>query len=60
MKKSTFDSLLSWASSRNLLRATKNITQDEQFFMFLMVLNQGLSNRAIQERFQHSGETVSR
>ncbi|WCJ41876.1 hypothetical protein M5689_022715 [Euphorbia peplus] len=32
----------------------------EKVGIFLYVLAQGASNRAVQERFQHSGETVSR
>jgi hypothetical protein len=35
MKKSTFDSLLSWALSRNLLREKKYITHEEAFFYVL-------------------------
>ncbi|KAM3266436.1 putative nuclease HARBI1 [Capsicum annuum] len=36
------------------------MTIEEMVAMFLMVLGHGVGNRMIQERFQHSGETVSR
>ena len=42
------------------LRDSKYITIDEQLAMFLYTVAQNASNRDVQERFQHSGETVSR
>ncbi len=58
MKKSTINILLALTSSRNLLKASKNIAYEEQLLMFLIVLTHGLSNCTIHELFQHSGETV--
>lgn len=42
------------------LRATRGVMLEEAVGMFLMTLGHGIGNRMIQERFQHSGETVSR
>jgi hypothetical protein len=33
---------------------------EQQVHIFLFIISQGASNRAAQERFQHSGETISR
>jgi hypothetical protein len=33
---------------------------EEMVAMFLVIVGHGVGNRMIQERFQHSGETVSR
>jgi hypothetical protein len=59
MKKNTFDGLIIWANEKQLLQASRNTSVEEQLTMFLSTLGQGLSNRAVQERFQHSGETMS-
>jgi hypothetical protein len=48
MKKETFITL------------TRYTSVQEQVFMFLWTLNYSASNQSIRERFQHSGETVSR
>jgi hypothetical protein len=42
------------------LHDSKYITIDEQLAMFLYTVARNASNRDVQERFQHSGETVSR
>ncbi len=60
MSKNSFDGLISWADEKQLLLPSRNISVEEQVAMFLSTLGQGLSNLAVQERFQHSGETVSR
>ena len=39
---------------------SRHISVEEQVAMFLYTISQRASNRNIQERFQHSGETVSR
>ena len=38
---------------------TKNITAEEQLGIFLHYARRSLSNRALQERFQRSGDTIS-
>ena len=42
------------------LKSTNRMGVEEMVAMFLHVLGHGVGNRIIQERFQHSGETVSR
>ena len=42
------------------LRHSKHVDVEEQVAMFLHAIAHSRSNREVQERFQHSGETVSR
>lgn len=42
------------------LKDSRRMTVDEMLAMFLFTLGHGASNRLVSERFQHSGETVSR
>ncbi|XP_028785369.1 uncharacterized protein LOC114741284 [Neltuma alba] len=42
------------------LKVTKHMGVEEMVAMFLNMVGHGIGNRMIQERFQHSGETVSR
>lgn len=42
------------------LKSSKHMGVEEMVAMFLVVVGHGVGNRMIQERFQHSGETVSR
>jgi hypothetical protein len=39
---------------------TKTVSVEEAVAIFLYILGRGASNRDAQERFQHSGETISR
>jgi hypothetical protein len=40
--------------------ATKLLSMDEQLAIFLYIVGQNASNRQAQDRFQHSGETISK
>jgi hypothetical protein len=42
------------------LRSTKKLTVEKLVAMFLNTLGHGFGNRIVQERFQHSGKTISR
>ena len=44
----------------NGLESTRKMTIEEMVAMFLMVIGHGAGNQMIQERFQHSRETISR
>src|SRR5437588_6057802 len=44
----------------NFLKDTKYTTVEHQLHIFLYITTTGASNRDTQERFQHSGETISR
>ncbi|XP_047311257.1 uncharacterized protein LOC124914701 [Impatiens glandulifera] len=43
-----------------MLRDTHGVLIEEQLAMFLIIIGHREKNRVIQERFQHSGETISR
>ncbi|XP_040367394.1 protein ALP1-like [Rosa chinensis] len=43
-----------------IMKGSRNMSIVEMLAMFLYILGQGQSNRSTQERFQRSGETVSR
>ena len=42
------------------LKPTSRMVVEEMVAMFLNMVGHGIGNRMLQERFQHSGETVSR
>lgn len=52
--------LVDWMEVRGLLSATRYVSVAEQLAIFLFMVGHNNSNRAAQERFQHSGETISR
>lgn len=58
MDRSTFDALLALLESRGGFRNSKYMSTGEKLLMFILVLV-GNSNRAICERWQHSGSTTS-
>ena len=60
MEKEIFCNLVEVLRDGNLLTNTREMAVEEQLAMFLFCLSTNASNRTIQERFQHSGETVSR
>jgi hypothetical protein len=59
MDKPTFQALLTRLLATNKLKHSRNICAGQKLMMFLYSLT-GKGNRDIQERWQHSGETVSR
>lgn len=60
MKKRTFWALLSVLRRDADLRDTKHVSAEEQLAIFLHYAHRGLSNRALQERFQRSPDTISK
>jgi hypothetical protein len=62
MPEKTFTALCHWhwTRSKYLLADTRCVSVEGQIAMFLAVVTRNEGNRAIQERFQHSGETVHR
>jgi hypothetical protein len=60
MEKEIFYKLVEVLRDGNLLVNSREISIEEQLAMFLFCLSTNASNRTIQERFQHSGEIVSR
>ncbi|XP_049932343.1 uncharacterized protein LOC116249308 isoform X2 [Nymphaea colorata] len=55
-----FRKLCDIVRKKNLLHDTFGVKLEEQLLMFLYTIGNNVSNRNVQEHFQHSGETVSR
>lgn len=55
-----FTKLVSVLVQKGLLESTKVCSVEQQLLIFLYITGQNASNRNAQERFQHSGETISR
>src|SRR5436305_1949590 len=60
MKLEVFQFLCVELKTKGLKDSRYGITVEQQVAMFLYVVARSASNRDVQERFQHSGETVSR
>jgi hypothetical protein len=45
---------------RNLLQDTERMDVNEKLVIFLHTIGHNLRNRVLQDKFQHSGETISR
>jgi len=60
MPSATFKKLAQWVKEKGLLQETRNISIEEQLAIFLKIVGEGASNRTAQDRFQHSGDTISR
>lgn len=56
----TFFQLEIWLKEHTHFQALRHITITEKLAMFLATTGHNTTNCGIQERFQHSGETVSR
>lgn len=59
MPRPTFFLLRNWLLTNTALTSTKGVTIEEKLAMFLMIVGQGASNRTVQERYQHAGDTVT-
>ena len=60
MEKVIFCKLVEVLRDSNLLTNSREVLVEEKLVTFLFSLSTNASNRSIQERFQHSGETISR
>ncbi|KAJ6296535.1 hypothetical protein OIU78_022285 [Salix suchowensis] len=60
MDKHVFHNLCGILRQRGMLRDTAGVMIEEQLAIFLNIIGHNERNRVIQERFQHSGETISR
>lgn len=56
----TFLQLQIWLQENTNLKASKHIGVPEKLAIFVETIGRGTTNRGVQERFQHSGDTVSR
>ena len=60
MRKSVFLKFLAVLQTRAGVRNSRYVSAQEQLATFLHYAHRGLSNRALQERFQRSGDTISK
>jgi hypothetical protein len=60
VEKHTFFLLRDALCERNLLKDTERMDVNEQLVIFLHTIGHNLRNRVLQDKFQHSGETISR
>ncbi|KAI3458942.1 hypothetical protein Pfo_015605 [Paulownia fortunei] len=60
MEKHVFLRLAKELQQINLLNDSRELSVEEQLAIFLMTIGHDERNRMLQERFQHSGETISR
>lgn len=60
MQKFVFRRLLTMLETNAGLQGTRHVSAAEQAAIFLHYVCRGLSNRALQERFQRSGDTIMR
>ncbi|KAK9167730.1 hypothetical protein Scep_002921 [Stephania cephalantha] len=60
MDKKVFFKLCDILRKKDLLHDTSGVKIEEQVAIFLNIIGHNERNRVIQERFQHSGETISR
>ncbi|XP_068342488.1 uncharacterized protein [Pyrus communis] len=60
MDKHVFHKLCDILRQRGMLRDTAGVMIEEQLGIFLNIIGHNERNRVIQERFHHSGETISR
>ncbi|XBI05833.1 hypothetical protein VPH35_133935 [Triticum aestivum] len=60
LEKHTFFLLRDALCERKLLKDTNRMTVGEQLLMFLHTIGHNVRNRVMQDRYQHSGEPISR
>jgi len=60
MHQTVFKDLLALLKADGGLSDSRYVTAQEQLATFLYYAHWGLSNRALQERFQRSGDTISK
>ena len=58
LNKFVFRRLLTMLKTNTELCATRHVSLAEQVAIFLHYVRRGVSNRALQERFQRSGDTI--
>ena len=60
MRKHVFNKLLEVLKKDGGLEDTRYVSAEEQLAIFLHFAHRALSNHALQERFQRSGDTISK
>jgi hypothetical protein len=59
MQLSTFYALRDWLLANTHLKSSKHMAVEEKLLIFLHLTTRPASNRDTQERFSHSGQTIS-
>ena len=59
MRAITFQELYVWLYNNTPLKPLRNLLIDKKVVIFVWTLAHGASNRVAQERWDHSGKTVS-
>lgn len=54
----TFLQLQTWLQENTDLKPSKHVGVSEKLAMFVETVGRGTTNQGVQERFQHSGNTV--
>jgi hypothetical protein len=60
MERDIFEVLARRLRESNLLSDSRYVSVEEQLGIFLYAMSKNVSNRTLQDQFQHSGETISR
>jgi hypothetical protein len=60
MQRFVFRKLLRELEHKCGLHNTKHVTSEEQLAIFLRIARTGMGNQEMQERFQRSGDTISK
>jgi len=60
MPLATFLALRDWCIDHDYLQPTRHMSVEEQLAIFLKIVGENATNRMAQERFQRSGDTISR
>ncbi|KAK1258135.1 hypothetical protein QJS04_geneDACA024823 [Acorus gramineus] len=60
MEQAVFKALVKEFRDEGWLKDTNNVFVEEQVGIFLLIVGHNARNRVCQDRFQHSGETISR
>lgn len=56
----TFCNLVEFCKEHTALRPSKHVSLEEKLMIFLSIVGQPMTNRGAQERYQHSGDTISK
>jgi hypothetical protein len=56
----TFQALIQFLVEHTALGDSKYVRLEEKVMIFLSMVGQPMSNRGAQERYQHSGDTISK
>jgi hypothetical protein len=56
----TFGNLVDYLKQHTPLQRSRHISLEEKLMIFLSIVGQPMGNRGAQEKYQHSGDTISK